>query len=67
MHTPGDSYELVQPPRHVSLDGAVEALLLGRWKDQSMVLVEGQVSWVDAADLAQVDWAPWNTAMAANA
>jgi hypothetical protein len=67
MHAPGDSYELVQPPRQVSLDGAVDALLLARWKDQSMVLVDGSVSWVDAADIAQVDWAPWSTAMAANA
>jgi hypothetical protein len=67
MHEPGASYELVQPPRQVSLQGAVDALLLGRWKDQSMVLVDGQVSWVDAADITQVDWAPWSTALAANA
>ena len=67
MHEPGASYELVQPPRPVSLQGAVDALLLGRWRDQSMVLVDGHVAWVDAADIAQVDWAPWSTAMAANA
>lgn len=67
MHAQGDPYELVQPPRSVSLDGAVEALLLGRWQDQSMVLADGTVSWVDAADVSPIDWAPWSTALAANA
>ncbi len=66
MHEHPEPYELVQPPQHVSLDGAVEALLLARWKDQSMVLVDGHVSWVRAADVV-VDWAPWNTAFASNA
>ena len=36
-------YEVVQPPQAVSLTGAVEALLLARWKDQSLVLVDGAV------------------------
>lgn len=67
MHDHEDPYELVQPPQHVSLDGAVEALLLARWRDQSMVLVDGEVSWVSATDIAPVDWAPWSTAAAANA
>ena len=67
MHDHEDPYELVQPPQLVNLDGAVEALLLGRWKDLSMVLVDGEVSWVDAVDVAPVDWAPWTTALAANA
>jgi hypothetical protein len=66
MHQEESAYELVQPPQHVTLDGAVEALLLGRWKDQSMVLVGGHVEWVRAADV-QVDWAPWSSAVAANA
>jgi len=66
MHEHHDPYELVQPPQQVSLDGAVEALLLARWKDQSMVLVDGQVSWVPADEVV-VDWAPWNGAIASNA
>ncbi|MCU1601093.1 MAG: hypothetical protein JWO22_1802 [Frankiales bacterium] len=65
MHEHPDPYELVQPPQHVSLDGAVQALLLARWRDQSMVLVDGQVSWVRAEDVV-VDWAPWSTAIASN-
>ena len=59
-------YELVQPPRHVTLDGAVEALLLARWRDSSLVLVDGDVAWVASRDI-QVDWAPWSAAAAANA
>jgi hypothetical protein len=31
-----------------------------------MVLVDGHVEWVRAADV-QVDWAPWSSAVAANA
>lgn len=59
-------YEVVQPPRPVTLNGAVEALLLARWKDQSMVLVDGTVAWVLGSDV-DVDWAPWSRAAAANA
>ncbi|MCW2671891.1 MAG: hypothetical protein JWP14_480 [Frankiales bacterium] len=66
MHEDESPYELVQPPQHVTLDRAVEALLLARWKDQSMVLVDGLVEWVRSSDV-QVDWAPWSTAVAANA
>jgi hypothetical protein len=66
MHQEEPPYELVQPPQHVTLDGAAEALLLARWKGQSMVLVGGLVEWVRSADV-QVDWAPWNSAVAANA
>jgi hypothetical protein len=65
MHS-STPYELVQPPRHVTLDGAVEALLLARWKDSSMVLVDGSVEWVSSREV-QVDWAPWSAAAAANA
>ena len=67
MHEHPDPYELVQPPQQVSLDGAVAGLLLARWKDLSMVLVEGEISWVDAEQLTPRDWAPWSTALAANA
>ena len=66
MHSPASPYELVQPPRCVTLDGAVEALLLARWKDSCLVLVDGAVAWVSSREL-QVDWAPWNQAAASNA
>jgi hypothetical protein len=66
MHADESPYELVQPPQRVTLDGGVEALLVARWADQSMVLVGGLVQWVRSADV-QVDWAPWSTAAAANA
>ena len=65
MHEHTEPYQLVQPPQHVSLEGATTALLLARWHDRCMVLTDGQVSWVEAG--AVRDWAPWNTAMAANA
>ena len=67
MHDHREPYQLVQPPRHVCLDGTVDALLLARWEDQSMVLADGVICWVDSADVAPVDWAPWSTALAANA
>jgi hypothetical protein len=65
MHS-STPYELVQPPRSVTLDGAVEALLLARWKDSSLVLVDGAVEWVPTRAV-QVDWAPWSQAAASNA
>jgi len=67
MHERRAPYELIQPPQQVTLDGAADALLLGRWRDKSMVLVDGEVSWVDTVDVAPLDWAPWSTALAANA
>ena len=66
MHE-GAPYDLVRPPREVIVDGAAEALLLARWRDRSLVLVDGSVSWVNAAAVTQLDWAPWGTAVAANA
>lgn len=67
MHDHRVPYQLVQPPQHVSLDGTVEALLLGRWRDECLVLVDGEVRWVASVDVTTLDWAPWSTALAANA
>jgi hypothetical protein len=62
-------YEVIQPPRPC-LNGTVDALLVGRWHDRSLILVTEAdrcaVEWVASRDLT-FDWAPWTAAVAANA
>lgn len=64
MHT-AEPYDLVQPPQPVSFDGEA-GVLLARWRGEALVLLDGSVAWVPASRV-RVDWAPWSTALAANA